>query len=250
MAIDLNADLGEMPGATGVDLDAALLSVVSSANVATGGHAGDLDSMLRVCREAVRSGVQVGAHVSYPDRAAFGRRSMALAPPELRATVTEQIVQLRKAADATGARVGYLKPHGALYHDAAIDPALADVLLEIADRAGVAVLTLPGKTLHVRGAAAGTQVFTEGFADRAYRADGNLQPRDRPGALIHDPTTVRTRVVALARRLPFDAVDGQLSLAVDSICLHGDTPGAVELARHVAESLTQAGISIRPFVRS
>ncbi|MFN8126411.1 MAG: 5-oxoprolinase subunit PxpA [Candidatus Nanopelagicales bacterium] len=248
MAIDLNADLGELTGSDGVRADAALIEIVSSVNVATGGHAGDRQSMTRVCRAAAAARVTVGAHVSYPDRAGFGRVSLDIPAAVLRRSLTAQLTELSIVAESVGAPVRYVKPHGALYHDAARDPGLADLLLDVAAGAGIGVLTLPGRTLQVRARAAGVAAFAEGFADRAYRSDGTLQPRDQPGAVLHDPSLVRDRVVALARGESIDAVDGRVALTVDSICLHGDTPGAIALARAIADGLDEARIAVRPFL--
>ena len=247
--IDLNADLGELPGSDGLDIDARLLAVVSSVNVACGGHAGTSESMIRVCRGAARRGVSVGAHISYPDPAGFGRRSMAIPPEVLRESLTTQLRDLAVAADRAGTTVSYVKPHGALYNDAARDTQLADIILEVVATADVGVLTLPDRILHRRAVAGGIPAYAEAFADRGYRADGSLVPRREPGALITDEGAVRSRGQALANGRPIsDTTGGTLTLAIDSVCLHSDTPGAAALAEQVAAALAEAGIAIRPFV--
>lgn len=246
--IDLNADLGELPGVEGASIDASLLSIVSSANVACGGHAGDAESMLRVCRAAVAASVAIGAQVSYVDREGFGRTRLPVPDTLLRAQLREQVEELSIAADAAGGLVRYLKPHGALYHAAAQDPAIADVVVEVADTFGLPVLTLPQGHLRARAEAAGLAVHGEAFADRAYAADGSLVPRDVPTAVVSDHAVVVARVTDWALTGRFRSVDGR-DVIVDavSLCLHGDTPGAVELARSTRAALESAAVTIAPF---
>lgn len=248
-AIDLNADLGELPGPEGAAIDDALLAVVSSVNVACGGHAGTRESMRRVCSAAGWQGVSVGAHVSYPDPDGFGRRTLDLPERVLRDSLTRQIGDLQDNALAGDTTVDYVKPHGALYHDAADDPRLADMIIEVAAAAGIAVLTLPDRHLHQRAQSHGIAAFTEAFADRAYRDDGALVPRSMAGAVITDEDVVAQRVVAIARREPIvTQSDSIITLAVDSVCLHGDTPGAVATAARIARRLHESGIQVRSFV--
>ena len=226
--IDLNADLGE-----GDTDDDGLLAVVSSANVACGGHAGDAATMRRVCAEAARRGVRIGAHVSYDDREGFGRRDRDVPRAQLAADVLRQIGAL-----AAFGEVAYVKPHGALYNRIVHDDQQAGAVIDAmkAWRAPLPVLGLPGARVLALARAAGLPAVEEGFADRAYTADGRLVPRTQPGAVIHDPADAARRAVALAH-----------SGRVRSLCVHGDTPGAVAMARAVREALAAAGLRIAPF---
>jgi 5-oxoprolinase (ATP-hydrolysing) subunit A len=304
-AIDLNADLGELPGPDGRMLDAALLDVVTSANVACGFHAGDLGTMRETCERAAERGVQIGAHPSYLDRAGFGRRELHVPADVLRAQVAEQVGMLLDVAGAAGTAVRYVKPHGALYHRVARDEGQASAFLEgVQDVVRVARASLPdadvatarlgfalgsgastlpgsahadaeadvdvdvdvdmdvdvvpGPDLALVGppesllldlaADAGLAVVREGFADRAYATDGTLVPRTVPGAVLHDSRAVAAQAVSLARTGTVRAVDGTpLRLDVATICLHGDTPGAVALAREVRAALVAAGVTPTPF---
>ena len=183
-------------------------------------------SMTRVCRVAAERGVSIGAHVSYPDPAGFGRRSIEISMAALRDSMSRQIEDLQTSAAAAGKAVRYVKPHGALYHDAAQDPEVAAVVVDVVARAGIAILTLPDLHLHHRATDHGVATFSEAFADRAYRMDGTLVPRGMTGAVITDESDVCRRVLALARQQPITTDSGTtLILAVDSVCLHGDTPG-------------------------
>ncbi len=245
---DLNADLGELPGAAGADLDAALLSVVTSANIACGGHAGDAASMRRVCRVAAQRDVAIGAHISYPDRPRFGRHPVTMPPGALRESLLGQAMALRTAAHTAGATVAYVKPHGALYHDAATDPQVADIVADVGAELGVGVLTLPGRRLTQAARARQVPSYGEAFADRGYRGDGSLVPRSAPGAVVVETDLVTQRVTAIAAGRPIATTDGgTVLLTVDSVCLHGDTPGAVTLAHAVARTLTETGVTLAPF---
>jgi UPF0271 protein len=229
--IDLNADLGE-----GVTDDTGLLSVVTSANVACGYHAGDVETMTEVCREAARRGVVVGAQVSYADRENFGRVSVEVEHAELREHVTDQVLVLDRIARRFGVRVAYVKPHGALYNRAVDDPEHARAVLD--GSGDLPVLGLPGSALLDLAARVGRTVWREGFPDRGYTEGafgGRLLPRDQEGALLTDPAVVARRAVEMAR-----------SGAVDSVCVHGDSPGAVATARAVLEALAGEGIDVRP----
>jgi UPF0271 protein len=244
-SIDLNADLAEGFGQWRLGDDDALLEVVTSANVACGFHAGDPSLMRRVCAVAVDRGVAIGAQVSYRDLAGFGRRRIDYEPDELRDDVLYQI----GALSAFG-RVRYVKPHGALYNTAAVDEGQASaVVAAVVDFApDLPVLCQPGSVLARVAGAAGLTVVGEGFADRGYRADGRLVPRSAPGALVHDPAAVAERAVRMAVDGSVVAVDGTaVSVPVRSICLHGDTPGAVTLARSVRAALAEAGLELRSF---
>lgn len=248
--LDLNADLGEGFGAWQLGDDEALLRIVTSANVACGFHAGDAVTMRRVCAGAARLGVAVGAQVSYRDLAGFGRRFVDVAPAELTADVLYQIGALQACARAAGTAVGYVKPHGALYNAAVHHTAQAAAVVDGVRAFGeLPVLGLPGSALLAAADAAGLPTVGEAFADRGYRADGTLVPRGEPGALL---TTV-DEVAARARRLAIDgrlvAVDGTVvAVAARSVCVHGDTPGAVQLAVAVRGALEAAGVVVAPFV--
>jgi UPF0271 protein len=248
--IDLNADLGEGFGAWRLGDDDALLDVVTSANVACGFHAGDPSTMGRVCRQAVERGVAIGAQVGYRDLAGFGRRRIDYARAELRDDILYQIGALEAFARAAGDRVRYLKPHGALYNTAAVDENQAAAVVDavLAWDPALPLLCQPGSVLATRAVEAALTVVGEGFADRGYLPDGRLVPRSRPDALVHDPDQVVARVVRMAADGSVTAVDGsEVPCPVRSICLHGDTPGAVGLARSVRDGLRTSGIEVRPF---
>lgn len=248
--IDLNADLGEGFGRWTLTDDEALLSAVTSANVACGFHAGDPGTMRRVCELAARRGVRIGAQVSYRDLAGFGRRAMDVPPDELADEVAYQIGALEVFARAAGAAVAYVKPHGALYnrvvHDAEQASAVVAGVLLAGER--TPVLGLPGSRLLDAARDAALPVVTEAFADRAYTPEGTLVPRLHPDALITDPAAVISRSVALARDGVLTAQHGQrLDLRARSLCLHGDTPGAADLARRVRAALADAGVRVEAF---
>ncbi|XRQ12826.1 LamB/YcsF family protein [Actinomadura welshii] len=246
--IDINADLGEGFGIWELGDDLALLDVLTSANVACGFHAGDPLIMRRVCAAAVERGVVIGAQVSYRDLAGFGRREMDVAAPELTAEILYQLAALDGIARAEGGRVAYVKPHGALYNRVARDPVQARAVAD-AVRAydpALPLLTLPGSAVH--DVAGGLTVVAECFADRAYTPSGGLVSRREPGAVIHDEEAVVRRAVRMAVDGTVVAADGtEVPLRARSICVHGDTPGAVALARAVRSALTEAGVALEPF---
>jgi 5-oxoprolinase (ATP-hydrolysing) subunit A len=248
--VDLNSDLGEGFGQWRLGDDDALLEVVTSANVACGFHAGDPSIMRRVCARAATAGVAIGAQVSYRDLAGFGRRFIDVAPDELTADVLYQLGALDGLAHVAGSRVRYVKPHGALYNAiVAHEEQAAAVVRAVAeyDRT-LPVLGLPGSAWLRLAAAAGLTVVHEAFADRAYTPEGTLVPRSRPGAVLHDAAEIARRCLAMAAGEPVTDVDGgALRLAPDSICVHGDTPGAVAIAREVRAALTGAGVALAPF---
>ncbi|MEU9270332.1 5-oxoprolinase subunit PxpA [Streptomyces sp. NPDC048251] len=249
-AIDLNADLGEGFGRWELTDDERLLSVVSSANVACGFHAGDPVTMRRVCDLAAERGVTIGAQVSYRDLAGFGRRAMDVPPAELAAEVAYQIGALEVFARAAGARVAYVKPHGALYnrvvHDEEQAGAVVDGVLLVG--AALPVLGLPGSRLLERARGAGLPAVPEAFADRAYTEEGTLVPRGRAGAVVTDPDAVVERSVRLARLGQVISQAGSsIEVHARSLCLHGDTPGAVELARRVRRGLEESGVRVEAF---
>lgn len=245
--MDLNADLGEtIDGAPTAD-DEAMFAVISSASIAAGGHAGDAASMRLAVERAERHGVAIGAHPSYPDRAGFGRTAMHLAPADLTAVVSDQLAALR----AAGAEIRYVKPHGALYHAVGADPdaarAVVRAVVDLSDALGRAVPVLAlGAAAADASAAAGLPFVREAFLDRGYTSGGELVPRGMPGALLHDPSVVAGRAVRLARDGVVEAIDGT-PVAADaaSLCLHGDTPEAVAMARAVRVALDVAGIAVR-----
>ncbi|MER7760134.1 5-oxoprolinase subunit PxpA [Streptomyces sp. NPDC097619] len=248
--IDLNADLGEGFGRWTLTEDEALLSVVSSANVACGFHAGDPSTMRRVCALAAERGVRIGAQVSYRDLAGFGRRAMDVPAGELADEVAYQIGALEVFARAAGSRVSYVKPHGALYNRTVHDEeqAAAVVAGTVLALPGVPVLGLPGSRLLAAAGTAGLVPVAEGFADRAYTAAGTLVPRGEPGAVLHEPEAVVAQARSLALTGAVTAADGSaVAVAARSLCLHGDTPGAAALARRVREELTGAGVRVESF---
>jgi 5-oxoprolinase (ATP-hydrolysing) subunit A len=248
--MDLNADLGEGFGAWRLGDDEALLGLVSSANVACGFHAGDPVTMRRVCGWAAERGVAIGAQVSYRDLAGFGRRRIDYEPDELRDDIIYQIAALDGFCRLQGDRVRYVKPHGALYNTAAVDAAQASAVVAAVvdyDRS-LPVLCLPRSALSEAAREAGLRPVAEGYADRAYRPDGTLVPRREPGAVLSDVDAIVARSVRLALAGEVEAADGSLiACAVESLCVHGDTPGAVHLAGRIRAALTEAGATPTPF---
>ena len=248
--IDLNADLGESFGAWTMGDDLALLDVVTSANIACGFHAGDPLTMTRTVGAALDRGVTVGAHVSYRDLVGFGRRFIDASEEELRADVLVQLAALDGVCRAAGGRVTYLKPHGALYHAAARhEPHARAIVAAVAAYNGsLVILGMAGSRLLTLAAEAELPTATEAFADRGYRADGTLVPRGEPGDLLHDPDEIAARVVGMARDGAVPSVEGTaVPISADSVCVHGDTPGAVAIARAVRAALEQAGVAVRAF---
>jgi len=248
--LDLNSDLGEGYGRWALGDDAALLEVVTSANVACGFHAGDPATIDRTVRTAVERGVAVGAQVSYPDLVGFGRREIDVPPDELTADVLYQLGALEAFAKAAGSRVRYVKPHGALYNRIARDPVQAAAVVEAIRRYDPALplLTLPGSVAMEAAREAGVPSVGEGFADRAYTAEGRLVSRREPGAVLHDPEQVAARAVVMATEHRVEAAGGeQVAVEVRSLCVHGDTPGAVDLARAVRTALEHAGVTLEAF---
>ncbi len=251
IAIDLNSDLGEGFGAWSMGDDASLLSVVTSANVACGYHAGDATIMRRTCETAVKNGVRIGAHVSYRDLAGFGRRTIDVPAVELTNDIIYQIGALAACARVAGGTVSYVKPHGALYNRIVWDQDQATAVVEAVRLydPGLAVLGLPDSQFLSLALQAGLRAVSEGFVDRAYDDEGKLVSRRQPGSVIHDSARVMERAVQLATDGSVVSVTGStVRPAPRSLCLHGDTPGAAELARQVRASLEQAGVRLRPFI--
>jgi UPF0271 protein len=229
--LDLNADLGE-----GYPFDAQLMPLISSANIACGGHAGNADSIRATVRLAHQHNVRIGAHPSYPDREGFGRKSMTLTPSQLVFSLTAQLWAIKAVSIEEGVSVAYVKPHGALYNDAARDPELARQIAQLIREidSDLALMGLAGSELVKAGREAGLQVIEEGFADRAYLPDGSLMPRDQLGAVLEQIDNVVVQALALSQR-------------VDSLCLHGDNPEALVQAQAIRDALQNAGIRISAF---
>jgi UPF0271 protein len=248
--IDLNADLGEGFGVWRLGDDDAMLGIVTSANVACGFHAGDPAGLLRVCRSAAERGVRIGAQVSYRDLAGFGRRFIDVAAEDLVADVVYQIGALQAIAGGSGSAVSYVKPHGALYNTIVTNREQAAAVAEavrLVD-ATLPVLGMAGSAFFDEAARLGLPTVAEAFADRAYRPDGRLVSRREPGAVLGDPSAIAERVVAMVSSGQVTAVDGtQIAVSVESICVHGDSPGAVQIATAVRDRLTAAGIDIKAF---
>jgi UPF0271 protein len=249
-AIDLNSDLGESFGAWSMGDDAAMLNVVTSANVACGFHAGDPAGILRTLKAAVAKNVTIGAHVAYPDKVGFGRRNMDVASDELTADVIYQIGALQGLAKAAGTSVRYVKPHGALYNTIAHDrrQALAVIAAIRAIDPTLVLVALAGSELIELARNEGLQCVAEAFADRAYTPQGTLVSRREPGAVLHDPKLVAQRMLRLVEDGTIEAIDGSRTrIQADSICVHGDSPAAVEMARELRRVLENANLSLRPF---
>ena len=248
ISIDLNADLGESFGRWTLGDDAAMVQRISSANVACGFHAGDPTTLRRTVRDCVRAGVTVGAQVGYRDLAGFGRRHLDLEPQDLEADVLYQLGALDGICRAEGTEVRYLKPHGALYHAVSTDPRQAGAVVAAvaAWRPGLPVVGPPGSVLLDLAEQAGLVPVREAFADRAYRADGTLVPRGVPGAVLHDRDEVAARVLAMVTTGRIGTRDGgSIPFEAETLCLHGDTPGAVELATTVRSILVEHGIRVK-----
>ncbi|WP_144765815.1 LamB/YcsF family protein [Curtobacterium sp. 9128] len=248
--IDLNSDLGEGYGAWSMGDDTAMLDVVSSANIACGFHAGDPSIMLATARAAATRGVAIGAHVAYRDLAGFGRRPVHVTPDELHADVVHQLGAMAATARVAGTAVTYVKPHGALYNTACADPVQAEAVTRAIAEVdpSLAVLALPGSELLRAAERHGLRAVSESFADRAYEPDGSLVPRSRPGSVLHDPSDVATRVLRMVTEGVTTAVDGSdVAVRADSVCVHGDSPDAVAMARAIRALLTTEGVSVAPF---
>jgi 5-oxoprolinase (ATP-hydrolysing) subunit A len=251
--MDLNSDLAEGFGRWEAGDDAALLQIVTSANVACGFHAGDPGVIRRACVQAAEQGVAVGAQVSYRDLAGFGRRFIDIAPEELTDDVIYQIGALAGFARVAGTEVTYVKPHGALYNAIVHHHEQATAVVEAVCRydPNLAVLGLPGSRWLELAEQAGLRVYREAFADRAYTPEGTLVSRRKPGAVLDDPEAIAQRCVNLAVGEPIEAVDGtKIEVEADSICVHGDSPGAVEIAKSVRARLEAEGVELTPFAPS
>jgi UPF0271 protein len=251
--VDLNADLGEAFGVYSMGADEAVLAYVTSANVACGFHAGDPTVIDRTVASAVRAGVAVGAHPGHFDLRGFGRREIAASAGEVEADVLYQVGAVAAFARAHGSHLTHAKPHGALYNQAARDEGLARAIARGVARFGreVALVGLAGSDAMRRAAEAeGLRFAAEAFVDRAYDAEGRLVPRSRPGALITDPAAAAARALRIARDRVVTSIEGvEVPLHADTLCLHGDTPHALDVARAVREALEGAGVSVQAFAR-
>jgi UPF0271 protein len=248
--IDLNSDLGESFGPWPMGDDAAMLDVVTSANIACGFHAGDPAGILRSLKAAAERGVTVGAHIGYRDLVGFGRRNMEPSDAELTADAIYQIGALQGLAAAAGTRVAYVKPHGALYNTMAHDPRQAAAVIAAikAVDASLPLMALTNAPVVAQARAEGLSVICEAFADRGYMPDGSLVSRVRPDAVLHDPEVIAQRMLRLVREGRITAIDGHdIELEAQSICVHGDTPAAVTIARRLRHDLSAAGIVLASF---
>ncbi|MDF0532182.1 LamB/YcsF family protein [Tsukamurella sp. 8F] len=250
MRIDLNADCGESYGTWHLGDDEALLPLVTSANVACGFHAGDPTTLRATCSAAVRRGVRIGAQVGYADLRGFGRRFTEVPFDDLMADVIYQVGALQAIAQSVGGRVEYVKPHGALYNAIVHNRDQAEAVAAgiSACAPGLPVLGLPGSAFLTVAQAAGLRPVTEAFADRAYTAEGALVPRSLPDSVLHDPDEIASRVVRMIRVGAVESIDGE-DVAIDpqSVCVHGDTPGAVAVARRIRAELDAVGIEVATF---
>ena len=248
--VDLNSDLGEGYGAWTLGDDNAMLAVVTSANIACGFHAGDPTNLLATCRSAVAQDVRIGAQVGYNDLSGFGRRFIDVSPTDLAADVIYQLGALDGLARVAGSRVTYVKPHGALYNAIVHHREQARAVVDAVRSydASLPVLGLPNSVFLAEAEAAGLAVVTEAFADRAYTPEGTLVPRNQPGAVLHDPVTIAERVRRIVIEGVVDAVDGsRVMVRADSVCVHGDTPAAVDMATEIRRLLTASDVAITAF---
>lgn len=248
MRVDINCDMGESFGAYEIGADDEVLPHVTSANIACGFHAGDPGVMRDTVRLAVDAGVAVGAHPGYPDLAGFGRRDMHVSAREIEDLLLYQIAALAGFARAAGTELKHVKPHGALYNMAARDRRLSDAIARavVSFDSSLVLFGLAGSVMLDAGRDAGLRVAAEGFADRMYEPDGSLTPRSRPGAVVEDAAEVARRAVRMVRDgAVITSAGSVLPLQIDTICVHGDTPGADVSARELRRALTEAGVGVR-----
>ncbi len=247
--IDLNADMGEYGNDAQRDIETALMPLVSSCSIACGGHAGDGKTMMATARLAQQHGVSIGAHPAYPDRDGFGRRSLSCDPHVLTKDLAGQIAALKDILDTEKIAMGHIKPHGALYNDAAKDAALADCVIRAAKAAGSGVIIAgqPGSKLEAAAKAAGYAFAAEGFVDRLYQASGALTPRSEPGAIVADISARARQALMIARGDALELAEGALRLEVQTLCIHSDSPGAVATAKATRTALEADGFQIRAF---
>lgn len=251
MQIDLNSDLGEGFGPWTMGNDAAMLDVVTSANIACGGHASDPETMFHTLSAAAARGVVIGAHPGYADPMGFGRRVIPMTPPEIGRMVAAQVGALMGVAALAGAEVRYVKPHGALGNLAADDRRVAEAIVAAVQAlpGRLAVLAISGTELEHASRAAGADVFSEVFADRAYLPDGRLAPRSQAVAVLHDPDLVFRRLMGFLETGRMPVIGGDpIPLAVHSVCVHGDTAGALTMVGAIRQGLQEAGVAVAPFL--
>src|SRR6516164_1866599 len=247
--VDLNCDLGELPEMLADGTQEALMLQITSANVACGGHAGDPRMMHETIEQALRANVAVGAHPGYEDRANFGRLELSLSPDEIAASVHKQLLALAAIAEACGAHIGHVKPHGALYNQAARDPEIAKAITAGVRRwrSDVVLVGLAGSRTLAEFSAAGFTVAAEAFANRRYEADGSLRPRKFRDALLSHPIEAAAQALRIMQQGNVVASNATVvALQADTICIHGDTPGAAKIAEAVRQALREAGIRLRP----
>ena len=245
--IDLNADLGEDDSPAGIARDIAIMDIVSSCNIACGGHAGSAEVMRTILSAAKSRSVAPGAHPSYPDRAGFGRKTMDIALVELEDSLSRQLQDITTIAADVGVPLTHFKPHGALYNDAQDDPDLATLLVNMADRADLALVGMPGSLIQQTAVDQGISFIAEAFIDRQYSRKGRLVPRSEAGAVIADEEHRIQQGLCLATATPFPAQgDVPLTIEAQTLCLHSDSDGALETARRMRAALEQDGIMIRP----
>jgi 5-oxoprolinase (ATP-hydrolysing) subunit A len=252
VSIDLNSDLGESYGAWSMGDDAAMLSIVSSANIACGFHAGDPSGIFKTVKAAAKNNVSIGAHVSYPDRVGFGRRDMDVTSEELIADVIYQIGALKGLATAANTTVRYVKPHGALYNRIANDPIQGQAVIDAIKTIdpSLILMGLANAPILALAQKAGLSTVAEAFADRAYTPQGQLVSRREAGAVLHDTDVIARRMVQLAKHGTLQAIDGsEIKIEAQSICVHGDSPGAVAIAQEIAKQFKAEGIAVAPFAR-
>jgi UPF0271 protein len=252
MRIDLNSDVGESYGAWTMGQDEALIPLVTSVNIACGAHAGDPQVMARTVALAGEYGVGIGAHPGYPDRDGFGRRDLAMTADELEASVLYQLGALAAFVNAAGLRLGHVKPHGAMYNRAARDTELSAAICRAVQRfdPSLVVVGLAGSVLLETARANDLAVAAEAFADRAYEADGSLRSRRLPNAILPTPEAAAEQALSIVTLGNVTSHDGQpVRLAADTLCVHGDTPGAPEYVRQIRRTLESAGVTVAPFVR-
>ncbi|MCY4335782.1 MAG: LamB/YcsF family protein [Litoreibacter sp.] len=252
-SIDLNSDLGESFGPWNMGEDATMLSIVTSANVACGGHASDPETMVETIRLAKDNGVIVGAHPGYADKEGFGRRIIPMKPAEIGNMVAAQIGALQALAQIEGYAVRYVKPHGALGNLCAADRVVADAVVDAINRLdpSLAVLAISGMQLEHAARDKGLAVYSEIFADRGYLSSGQLVPRGQDGAMIHDASQAAARLLSYLESGLMPVIDGNpIPLNAASICVHGDGPAAVAMAREIRARLSAEGVEITPFLRS
>jgi UPF0271 protein len=246
--IDLNSDLGESFGAWTMGMDSEVMAHISSSNIACGWHAGDAEVMVKTVRAAKAKGVAVGAHPGYPDLLGFGRRNMACTTDELYAYTLYQVGALKSICESEGLELQHVKPHGAMYNQAAKDPKLAEAIVRAVKSAGkgIILLGLANSAFEAACAGLGVPFASEAFADRGYMPDGSLVPRSQPGAFIHDPDEAAARMVKLVKEGVVATPDGQeLKLKAHSICMHGDSPEAVKMAEVVRAAMEKNGVAVK-----